>query len=256
MKVFSLVIFILLSSSSFVQAKLFDKVLKVCAEDAGWPPFSIPSRSNTKMFSGYNLDVLTHIFSKHDIGFEIVIRPWKRCLHDGISKDITIVLDAAKNEQRQRDYVMTNPIYSLTPVYFYLDKLEANFSKIETSKELKKLDLICGQKGYTFNNFGLDNDDVTMISKGIHEILDLVVKKRCSVGLARKEVLLTQLVDFKDSEQIAIKKLAGIETEKFYWLINKNFKYADKLKSIIDSEVKILEHSGKSQQFLNKYFSK
>lgn len=256
MKVFSLVLFLVFSQTSTVYASQFSQVLKVCAEDAGWPPFSIPSKDNKKSFSGYNLDVLRHIFSKHDIDFQVVIRPWKRCLRDGISKDVTIVLDAAKNEQRQRDYVLTEPIYTLTPVFFYLNELETKFNKVETSKDLQKLDLICGQKGYTFNNFGLKNDDVTMISKGIHEILDLIVKKRCSVGLARKEVFLTQLLNFKDSHKIGIKKLASIESEKFYWLINKNFKYAEKLKSIIDSEVKQLERSGKSKDYLNKYFSK
>ncbi|OUR95345.1 hypothetical protein A9Q84_16030 [Halobacteriovorax marinus] len=226
----------------------------ICAEDAGWPPFSIPASESKEQFRGYNLDLIKIIFKKHNIKYKIIIRPWKRCLYDGKNGDINIVLDAAKNPQRTKDYLLTEPIYQLTPIFFFSNEHLKSMHKPATVKELLELGTICGQKGYTYNNFGFKNSDVVMISKEITNVFDLVVKKRCVVGLTRKEVLLSKLKNYKQAKLISHQSIVNATKEPFYWLINKNFKYAKDLKKIIDSEIKQLYRSGKAQKLLNDYY--
>jgi polar amino acid transport system substrate-binding protein len=254
---FFLINLILISSihANSLSSKIKAPII-VCAEDAGWPPFSIPFEGTDKNFQGLNLDILERIFKKHSINFKIVVRPWKRCLFDGKNQDVNIVLDAAKNPQREKDYLLTDSVYSLKPIVFYHEKYSSKFSAPVTPKYLKSLDLICGQKGYTFNNFGLKNEDVTGISKGIHEILELVRKERCSAGLTRKEVLLNELNDYEHSQIIKIQNIIGADVEPFYWLINKNFSYSSELRDLINSELSILNSSGVRKGMLKKYFKK
>jgi polar amino acid transport system substrate-binding protein len=251
-----LLIFTILSFTthgSSLSSKITGPII-VCAEDAGWPPFSIPFEGTAKNFQGLNVDILQAILTKHSIDFKVVVRPWKRCLFDGMKKDVNIVLDAAKNPQREKHYLFTDSVYSLTPIIFFHKKYSSKFSVPIIAKSLKSLDLICGQKGYTFNNFGLNNEDVTKISKGIYEILELVRKDRCSVGLTRKEVLLNELNDYKYSKEIKIQNIIGADVEPFYWLINKKFSYSSELRDLINSELSLLKSSGESKNMLKKYF--
>ena len=136
------------------------ETINICAEDTGWPPFSIPEYTKgipTGKLTGFNQELLTEMLTKHGINFKFIIKPWSRCLYEGIHGNIQVVLDAAANEQRRNDYILTEPIYNLTPVFFYNTKSQELFSKMPYSSELYSKGDLCGQSGYTYTNFGLDN---------------------------------------------------------------------------------------------------
>jgi len=241
-------------TTSFAKGAPIKQKIIICAEDTGWPPFSIPSNNKKKELKGFNVDLIKYIFKKHKISYEFTIRPWKRCLHDGKVGEVNIVLDAAKNPQRVKDYILTESVYELTPVFFYLKNQNKRYKNPTKVKELKKLPSICGQKGYIYNNFGFEGEEVKLMSKDILYVFDLVIKKRCNIGLARKEVLLTEFKKYNNSHLLSYQEIKNTSKEQFFWLINRNFKFSKKLKKIIDSEIKTLYESGQAFEFLQKYF--
>lgn len=224
----------------------------VCSEDAGWPPFSYSADGTAETFQGFNADLMKNIFDKNGINYRIVIRPWKRCLQDGAAGDVNIILDAAKNPEREQTYLLTEPVYSLTPVVFFPASDASQYPQPVSAPKLEAM-LICGQKGYTYNNFGFDNDRVAMISKDLPKVLDLVLLKRCDLGLARKEILLSELTDYIGADKFAWQTLESVPPENFYWMLNRNFVYSSELKSIIDQEVAALYQSGAAQSMLSRY---
>ena len=230
-----------------------NQTLVVCAEDTGWPPFSYPPKSNGDRFVGFNQDLLQQIFAQRHINYDVVVRPWKRCLKEAISGEVNIVLDASSNPQRQQDYLLTEPIYELTPIFFFARQKAEQYKQPTEAKQLAGL-AICGQDGYIYNNFGFDDSLINRLSKDINRVLDLSILDRCNIGLARKEVLLTELKTFARADQIGYQLIANTPKEKFYWLINKNTPFATELKTIIDHEVAALYKTKRANELLNHYF--
>lgn len=234
-----------MSGTSFAQD--IDTTLNVCAEDSGWPPFSIPANSKKQMFTGLNKEWLEAIFNKHHIKFNIVIKPWKRCLYEAINGDIHIVLDAADNEQRRKDYLLAGPIYHLTPIFFYAKALRDKIPTINVGSDLESFGTLCGQSGYTYLNFGVSNDIVKMDSKDLSGVIDLVSKQRCTFGLARKETFLAQYNYQANKDEIQYSEIPNSINENFYWLINKKYKFAEKLKNIVNKEISLLNSNNSNR---------
>jgi len=230
-----------------------NRKLILCAEDAGWPPFSFQRESSTEAFRGFNADLIKLIFDKHGISYEVVIRPWKRCLSDGILGDVSIVMDAAKNAEREAKYLLSEPVYSLTPVVFFAKGKSSLYPDYLNAADLQEL-RACGQKGYTYSNFGFDNTRVELVSEALLHVLGLAVLERCDIGLARKEVFLYELKSFADAPKLDYRPLQNASKEQFYWMINRQLDFAEELKQLIDKEVSELYRSGKAQELLNAYF--
>lgn len=231
-----------------------DRSLLVCAEDANWPPYSYQPASPGQPFSGYNQDVLNHILSPLKIPYEVVIRPWKRCLHDTEGGDIDLTLDAAKNPEREEKYLLTNPVYQLTPIFFFVKQRQYDYNNIDHAEQLKSNRTVCGQQGYTYNNFGFDNEEVRMVSKDLPKLIDVVMTHRCDVGLARKEILLTELKNSSFKETLSYRPFPHVSSEAFYYLINRSKPYANELKSILDTGIANMQNSGEAEALLKAYF--
>lgn len=226
------------------------EVINICVEDAGWPPFTILTTENDKnngAIAGKNIEFLKLIFSKYNIKYNIHIKPWSRCLYEGINGNIQIVLDAALNEQRRKDYIPTDMIYELTPVYLYNRKKYVDPLGSLSPEELKKLGQGCGQVGYIYNNFGFKNDELNLQSKDLQSLLSLISKNRCAFGLARLEVFKYERDLYNNFNDIDFSNILSAKNESFFWLINKNYKYAAHLKTLIDEEI-----SRKNYVFTNK----
>lgn len=249
--IFIISAFHLLEISAFTIPE--NQIINICAEDTGWAPYSILEKyksNGTFKLSGFNRDLLEEVFKRSNIKFNFVIKPWQRCLKEGISGDVHIVLDAASNEQRKRDYLLSTAIYKMTPAYFYHNSKKMN--KLTAEKVLEESP-ICGQSGYTYTNFGIPNDVVKKLSKALFRIVDLVSEKRCAIGLTRLEVLKRELTSFKEYSNISYDKIHGAKKEEFFWLINKSFNFSNYLKELIDKEYSALEKSGFLKKLRTKY---
>lgn len=243
-KIKIITILLLLSQSFTLALKIPDsEIINICAEDAGWPPFSILEKDKSNQdvkLSGKNPELIKLIFDKNNIKYAIHIKPWKRCLYEGIHGNIQIVLDAASNEQRKNDYLLTDTIYTLTPVFVYSSLKMKNVPSIIQINELKKLGPGCGQVGYIYDNFGFSNDELNLQSKDLQNLLSLVSKKRCAFGLARLEVYQYEKELFKNFADIEYGSIQNATSEEFFWLINKNYKYSTVLKKLINEELNTL----------------
>ena len=174
-------------------------------------------------------------------------------MSDGLMGDVSIVMNAAKNEERDQQYLLTEPIYSMTPIVFFARKKSHLYPDPLNATDLQKL-WACGQKGFTYNNFGFDNQRVQMISETLPHLFDLAVLERCEIGLAREEVYLYELQSYADADKLDYRLLQNAPQEPFYWMINRQLEFAKELKQLIDQEVSELYRSGKAQEILKKYF--
>ncbi len=244
---------LILSKAVYAEGLVLERSLNVCFEDAGWPPYSFVRSEPGEVFRGFNADMLQRIFGVQGIDYQVVMKPWKRCLQDAMGGDVDIVMDAASNSDRQRDYLLTNPVYSLTPVFFFRKEQASIFTEPKPA-DLFSMSFVCGQKGYTYNNFGFDNGHVAMISKDLEKIVDLTIMGRCDIGLSRREIMQFKLAGDERLDKIAYQTLVDIKPEPFYWMINRSHPQAAAIKQHIDREVARLYASGEAKALLQTYF--
>ncbi len=256
----ALILMSLFSIDSFSQPlALNGKTVIFCVEDGEWPPFNFTKRVNeqkTSVTLGYDIDVIEMIFSEYGIKAEFVILPWKRCLLRTQKGVYQAVPSASNSPQRAKDYLMTEAYYTMTPSYFYLKEKYPDGLTINNASELKKQGKICGRHGYNYVNFGLKNNDVCMGSKTYQSLVDMTLKGRCDIFLARYEAFLGLSFigqDFISDRRFGHAPIPNVEPEKFYIMISRNFKYAHELKTILDSGILKLKDSGKLQEALKKY---
>lgn len=230
-----------------------------CVEDGEWPPFNFIKRQNgqkTQESVGYDIDVVTTILSEYKIKAEFVIRPWKRCLKQTKNGLFQVALSASTSQQRKRDYLLSAAYYSLTPSYFYLKKKFSNELSIKNAVELKKHGKICGRHGYNYVNFGLKNTDVQMGSKTYKNLVEMTLKGRCDIFLARLETFSgISLIgeDLNTAQIFAHAPIPNAKPESFHMLISRNYKYAEQLKRLLDSGIRKLKRTGQLQAILKKY---
>ena len=139
----------------------------------------------------------------------------------------------------------------MTPAFFYHrdDKKKA----IKSELFLENSSFLCGQSGYTYQNFNVDDHNVHKLSKSIQRVFELVNIKRCQIGLSRLEVLKVELNSYAHAKNISYHPIPKVDKEPFYWLINKNFKYSKALKNLINKEINELINTKKMQKFYKKY---
>lgn len=112
---------------------------------------------------------------------------------------------------------------------------------------------LCGQAGYTYSNFTIDDSDVERVSEDLTKVLDLTRLNRCDLGLARKEVLLSELQNYSQAAEIHYQYIENARQEEFYWLINRQMPYAADLKAVIDQGLNDLYDSGEAEKMLSTY---
>jgi len=240
-------------------AELSGKTVIFCVEDGEWPPFNFIKRQDgqkTQESIGYDIDVVTAILSEHKIKAKFVIQPWRRCLKKTKNGLFQVALSASSSAQRERDYLLSAAYYSLTPSYFYLKKKFPNGLAIKSAVDLKKHGEICGRHGYNYANFGLKNTDVRMGAKTYKNLVEMTLKGRCDIFLARYETFSgVSLIgeNLLADPRFERAPISNVKPENFHMLISRNYKYAEQLQLILDSGILRLKRAGQLQAILKKY---
>lgn len=224
-----------------------------------WPPYEFFHRENgtiTEKVVGYNIDVLNEIFSHHGLKYEFKVFPWKRILKYLESGDkIQMILPTSVNEERTIKYLISHPVYTITPSYFYMKKNYPNGLVMTVLSELSEQRPICGKHGYNYENFGIEDE---IMDKGAHSF-DALIRKlkvgRCNIILARYEILsgLSLIGQPLLSNEIGFAPIPDVSGENFHFLISKNYAHSSELLQIINNGIDKLQRQGRLKKILKKY---
>ncbi|WP_027708774.1 substrate-binding periplasmic protein [Zooshikella ganghwensis] len=249
-------------SVSAQQTNLAGQTIHFCGDGAEWPPYHFWKRVNgekTKEITGYDVDIITEILSKHQIKAAFFLPPWKRCLLE-VEKNTKyqVALSSSYSDTRNTLFLYSNSYYSITPKFFYSTKRYPNGPPIiDSVKQLLSYE-VCGLHSYNYTGFaeGIRNEDINMIAKKFDQVISLTLKNRCDLFLARYEILsgfASIGEDYLSSGDIKAMPIPHGKSDPFYLLISRQFKYAYELKGILDEGFAELERTGKMQLFLDKY---
>ena len=239
---------------------LKDITIQITDDDAQWPPFTYYHENNTNELTGFAIDVVHMILDKNNISFNINLTPWSRALKSVKEADpYHMLLNASFNEERDKDYFMSQAYYSLNYAFFYSKNKYPQGLKVQSVEEIKKNYKICGLMGYSYEDVGLKSSEVDNVS--IHSY-DKLVKllhfrhERCDVFVEGYEIFAGFSAIGKDylaNKNLQYFIIPNIEKQPFHMMISRNFKYGKELQEVINKGITQLKESGKLKELLKKY---
>ncbi|OOF10207.1 MULTISPECIES: substrate-binding periplasmic protein [Salinivibrio] len=228
--------------------------ISACGDGAGWPPFHYKKGDNIE---GYDVDVLNNIFGKEGVNVSVEMPPWKRCVLETKAGNYDIALSASYNEERDRDYLLTDYYYTLQPSYIYSTRQNPNGLNISSVEDLNGLRM-CGLLGYNYTGFGVDDSKVRKSAKSFDQLVQKTEAGRCDVFLARYEILagfkVAQGTDYL-AGGMQVEPIPGNSGDKFHMMISREHPEANAIKAMLDEGVKEMRESGQLQEILDKYLN-
>jgi polar amino acid transport system substrate-binding protein len=227
--------------------------------DGELPPLAFYQRVDgrvTAATTGYSVDFLRLIVRTQGIEAKVDMIPWKRCLAEVDRGGYELLLDAAANEEREKKYLISKPYYTLQDAYLYLRSRPVG--KVESAVDLRRL-RVCGQAGYTYRNWGLEDAEIDTGARTFEQALQKLRLGRCDVVLIRLETArgnrISEGVEGIHIEDFAWKKMPGMVPLPFHMMVSRNLPYSQKLLALIDAGIERMIRTGEAKKLEGQYLA-
>lgn len=232
--------------------------IAICDDENEWPPYSYYERidgKKTPNLTGFSIDVVHYIFSRHNVNYTIDLIPWTRCMAvASLGKEYGMVLNLSYNAERNRRFLLSRPYYATTSYYYYSRR---NFPKglaIRGLADLKK-HRFCGVQGYNYEGYGMAPGEVDQGARSFPALISKVKLGRCSFFVEKNEIMNGYAAIGKDylaDPDIVRAPIPGMKPDLFYFGISRHAEQAVQLRALIDAELQRMDASGKLDELLKK----
>ena len=233
--------------------------IAICYEsNLDWPPYEYYQRVNevkTETLAGFSVDVLEAIFAEHGLRYAFVFYPWKRCLaYLATGEGVQMVLPTSVNDERERKYLVSDSVYTVTPSYFYRRERYPAGLSVDKASELLQHGRVCGRLGYNYHNFGIDSTRMDTGAKDFDALMRKLNSGHCDIILERYEIVAGLKLIGKSylSSDIAYAPIPGSTGESFHYLISKHYRYGQELLRVLNTGIAKLRRDGKLKEMLQK----
>ncbi|MBB5205815.1 polar amino acid transport system substrate-binding protein [Inhella inkyongensis] len=141
--------------------------VQVCDDANEWPPYTYYERvegQKTEQVRGFSIELLERLLQPLGLKYRIELLPWVRCLQEvQRGQDYQLLLNATRNPERERAFLITEPTYSTRTYYFWSRRVHPQGLKVRTQADLKRY-RIGGVRGYTYSQ--LDQIDMASLQRG------------------------------------------------------------------------------------------
>jgi polar amino acid transport system substrate-binding protein len=238
-------------------------VIRICSDgdyNDEFPPFAFYKRVNeraTGETTGYSVEFIRKILSDRQIEFKVDLIPWTRCQAEVEEGSYALLLDAASSPEREKKYFVSKPYYTLQDVYFYPRTRPPG--KVETASDLRRL-RVCGQSGYTYVNWGLQDAEVDRGARTFEQALQKMKLGRCDVVLTRLETAVTyrftQSPDPIAAGEFVWRKMPGMTPLPFHMMVSRKLPYSEDLISILNDGIDRMFRTGKAKKLGLEYLGR
>ncbi len=233
--------------------------IKTCNDGGEWPPYLYYTRQNgekTTNVEGYDLDYLDRVFSESGLSFTFDLIAWSRCLHEvETGETYKMVSSVAYSKERDEKYIMTDDYYTVQPHYFYAKANFPNGLNIESLDDFQNYK-VCGLRGYNYTNFGIPVDTIDTGTKIFPQLIEKTKRARCDVFLGRFEIFAGFAKtgnDYIRNHRLGTASMPGVEGDRFYMMISRNYENAEGLKTLLNEGIARLKASGEAKRLLAPY---
>ncbi|WP_108650115.1 substrate-binding periplasmic protein [Dongshaea marina] len=251
-------LFILLPQLS--QASL----VRICDDNAEWPPYTYYQRDAGKIdkekLSGATVELMEEVFKEINLEFKIDLIPWKRCLKEvesfDVSKKYEVVINGSFNQQRHQFYYFSHPLYKTHSGIFYSAKKFSGRVPIHNVRDLNQYRLF-GISGYNYSPFieaGVTRKIHTPV-KNNSQAFKLLEQNRYDFFLSSVEPVYGShaIMEHPIPDSIKSALVPGIKSFTFYLMISKTSPRAYELSTRINHALVKLKENGTAEKIFKKY---
>ena len=234
--------------------------VSICEDDTEVFPMTYYERGqqhlSNERLTGFTVEVITKIFRKHQIDWELDLIPWSRCLYEvKKGKKYQMLLNAVSNPQRRADYYFSAPHFASNNFYFYAKERYPNGLPIHSPADLNNY-VLGGVYGYDQSVFGVEESQILVKSKSLPKLIQMMYKGRFDVFMAGSDVIPWMKLAFPElniSQRLGYAPLKGTKGTFFYMMFSKAWPQSKALQTLINKEIALMQVSGEWQQLLHKY---
>ncbi|ETR72090.1 MAG: extracellular solute-binding protein family 3 [Candidatus Magnetoglobus multicellularis str. Araruama] len=200
---------------------------------------------------GYSYDMIQAITAHHKIKVSNQTHTWTECLKNLKNNQLDIVPDASVNKKEAEHFLMSDPLYETTQVFFYSKRKYKSPPEINSLKDMKNYKFL-GIEGYHYDFYNNEINFKAKAKSRRHLILSLKPGVY-DFAIAQKEIILFL-------EKLNVLKLDNIgwipdpvkKTRQYRVLVRKNHPYAPQLISMINAGYLRMKQSGELKKLWKK----
>jgi polar amino acid transport system substrate-binding protein len=233
-----------------------------CDDDAEYPPYTYLERVDGKPTGrvvGYSVDLLTRLLGSG--GFSVELLDLRRCLVLARQGErFQIVMNLARDEERERDFLLTRPFYYLESYYYYSREKYPRGPKIHRLRDLHAF-RICGRVGYSYEAYGLRSADIVTRLARLDQLVNMVLRDRCDLFIEKRQIMDGQrIIDpavrrLVGDPDLAREPVPGVPDVAYYMMVSRAAPDAHELVARLNDGLSRLEESGESIRLLRHYVS-
>ncbi|MDP2371706.1 substrate-binding periplasmic protein [Rhodoferax sp.] len=230
-----------------------DQALLICDDAAGWPPYTFVDPKNPDKIVGASKDLIFGILERAGYAPQITLLPWKRCLAQVESGQVTMLLNASFSEERAQKFLMTRPYYRLHSVLFYRTSKYPSPPKLTTVQDMKSY-RYCGLHGYNYTMYDIPKSQLDTGAKDEVSRFAMLKRDRCDFVLGDVEVLQAfSAMGQLDLDGTSHLPIPGVKPKEFHAMVSKALVDADKLLKILDDGIVAAKADKSYAKIFNRY---
>lgn len=227
--------------------------LKICDDEAGWPPYTFADPKNPKAIVGASAELLVDILKRAGYEPQITLLPWKRCLAEVERGTMSMLMNAAYSEERAQKYLMSTPYYSVHSALFYRNSKYPVAPKLAAVADMKQY-RYCGLFGYNYTMYDIPPTQMDTGSKDEWTRFAKLRHDRCDFALGDVEVLngfvaMGQL----DLSAVSHIPIPGDKPKDFYALVTRAPSGGEKLLKVLNDGIAAAKADKSYTRIFKKY---
>ncbi len=244
-------------------ARLRGWTVQVCDDANEWPPYTFVERQDgrkTGRVKGYSVDLLERLLRPLGMSYRIELLPWARCLLEvRRGQNYQMLLNATRNPERERDFLISAPIYSTRTYYLWSQRVHPQGLQVRGQEDLKRYRL-GGVHGYTYSQ--LDQIDMASLQRAPNyaSLVQMLHLGRIDVIVVGEEVLhgLAGLPGYElaRDRELGRAPLAVQRPNTFHMMISRQHPLGPALHAALQAELARLARSGELQQLLARHLQR
>lgn len=162
--------------------------IRVCADVAGWPPFTYADPMRPERVIGASAELIGEVLQRAGYTPNIVLLPWSRCLAEVESGQVALALDVSASNEREAKFLLSSPYYSIDSALYYMRMRFPQGPRLERTEDLRAY-RYCGLFGYNYTMYAIPETRIDSGAKSEASRFEKLRLGRCDFVIGDIELI-------------------------------------------------------------------
>jgi len=228
-------------------------VVKICDDQAGWPPYTFADPQNPTVVRGASAELVVEILKRAGFDAVVTLLPWKRCQSEVETGKFALALNASYSAERAKIYLLSQPYYTLNSALFYRASKYPNPPDVNSVADMQKY-RYCGLLGYNYAMYALPPEALDTSARNEVNRFAMLASNRCDFAIGDVELLKAfETMGQLDLHGTAHIPIPGAKPKEFHVMVSRSAAGGEKMLKIINEGLVSLKADKTYAKIFKKY---